>query len=45
MSNFFFGNKETALLGIEPKNNIYSTHPCLNPDESRTFHKGKSFRC
>lgn len=43
MSNFFFTNQNTYKeLPIEtPKCN---KHICLDPDESRTFHQGKSFR-
>ena len=35
MSNSFFTNKSAT----------YPRYTCLDPDESRTFHKGKSFRC
>ena len=43
MSNFFFTNQNTYKeLPIEtPKCN---KNVCLDPDESRTFHQGKSFR-
>ena len=44
MSNFFFTSqkpyKETA-----PELPKCDKHICLDPDESRSFHRGKSFRC
>lgn len=40
MSNFFFENKKSYK-----SNTKCNKHTCLDPDESRSFHKGKSFRC
>lgn len=42
MSNFFFTNQIIDTPEFEPIK--YDKHLCLDPDESRTFHKGKSFR-
>ena len=42
MSNFFFTNQNTYTSSS--KSTKYNKHLCLDPDESRTFHQGKSFR-
>lgn len=42
MSNFFFTNQNTYKDTIESPR--CDKHICLDPDESRSFHQGKSFR-
>lgn len=43
MSNFFFSNQK--IYKKSPAESLKcDKHICLDPDESRTFYKGKSFR-
>lgn len=44
MSNFFFTN-QNAYKESPIEFQKCDKHICLDPDESRTFHQGKSFRC
>ncbi len=44
MNNFFFVDSNTALEKIESKKEVQFIPSCLDVDESRTFHQGKSFR-
>ena len=44
MSNFFFTN-QSIYKDTPIETTKCNKHICLDPDESRTFHQGKSFRC
>lgn len=43
MSNFFFTN-QNIYKDAPIETTKCDKHLCLDPDESRTFHQGKSFR-
>lgn len=44
MSNFFFVNNPEIHKLQESHEEPHFVPICLDPDESRTFHQGKSFR-
>lgn len=44
MPNFFFSNQKIYKESPPAESLKCDKHICLDPDESRTFYKGKSFR-